>query len=366
MYNRMQCPQFALRQVRDGQTFVRLWKLWSVILSAVKLERNFDEGRRFQSTLGRCKMSTGRKKKLSLFIKAILVLTFALIATETGVRLSGISDVPTYAVGGDIGYIPKPSQSGKFLNKNSWVFNDRSMGTESRWTPTRRPNILLIGNSIVMGGNPYAQNDKLGPLIQRGVGERYAVWPIAAGGWTNVNEIAYLEKNPDVVMANNFFIWEYMSGGLSQLSQWRGEYVWPSKKPMWAAWYVLRRYVFPRFISFNINELPPTGHINASNLANFEYEISKLSSAAGKKTPGIIFLYPDKAQLLAAKNGMEWLPERKIIENVAATHGLRIVDVARSPEWNEGLYRDGTHPTPEGNTVLARILTAAVTDAFSH
>jgi hypothetical protein len=311
-------------------------------------------------------MNMEGRKKLKPFIKTILVLAFVLIATETGVRLSGICDVPTYAVGNDIGYIPTPTQSGKFLNKNSWVFNDRSMGSEDRWTPTRRPNILLIGNSVIMGGNPYDQKDKLGPLIQRGVGERYAVWPIAAGGWTNVNETVYLEKNPDVVRADNFFVWEYMSGGLSQLSEWRGEYVWPSKKPIWATWYVLRRYVLPNFISFNMNELPPTGSLDSSSLANFELEISKLSGATGRKISGIIFFYPDKAQLFAAKNGLEWLPERKILERIAATHGLKIVDVARSPEWNEGLYRDGTHPTAEGNTVLAQILTAAVTDALSH
>lgn len=293
-------------------------------------------------------------------------LAFVFISTETGVRLSGIIDFPTYTIGNDIGYIPKPTQSGTFLNKNSWVFNDRSMGTENHWNPAKRPNILVIGNSVVMGGNPYAQKDKVGPLIQRGVGESYAVWPIAAGGWTNVNQTVYLEKNPDVAKAANFFIWEYMSGGLNQLSSWPGEYVFPSKKPTWASWYVLRRYLLPRFIEFNMNDLPPTGTLHPNNLANFESAISRLASASSKKIPGILFIYPVEAEFFAAKNGVEWLPERKVIEKIAASHGLKIVDIARHPEWNENLYRDGTHPTVKGNAVLARILTSAVTDALNH
>lgn len=305
-------------------------------------------------------------KRFKTIRKSILGLAFVFISTETGVRLSGIIDFPTYTIGNDIGYIPKPTQSGTFLNKNSWVFNDRSMGTENHWNPAKRPNILVIGNSVVMGGNPYAQKDKVGPLIQRGVGESYAVWPIAAGGWTNVNQTVYLEKNPDVAKAANFFIWEYMSGGLNQLSSWPGEYVFPSKKPTWASWYVLRRYLLPRFIEFNMNDLPPTGTLHPNNLANFESAISRLASASSKKIPGILFIYPVEAEFFAAKNGVEWLPERKVIEKIAASHGLKIVDIARHPEWNENLYRDGTHPTVKGNAVLARILTSAVTDALNH
>jgi len=52
-------------------------------------------------------------------------------AAEIAVRLSGILDFPTYAVDSEIGYIVKPNQSGKFLNKNPWAFNDRSVRSAS-------------------------------------------------------------------------------------------------------------------------------------------------------------------------------------------------------------------------------------------
>lgn len=307
-----------------------------------------------------------KTKRFATFKRTVLGTALIFVATEAGVRLSGLTDFPIYASDKGVGYIPKPNQAGKFLHENSWVFNDRSMGTENHWDPTRRPNVLLIGNSIVIGGNPYSQKNKLGSLIQHELGYKYAVWPIAAGGWSNVNETTYFEKNPDVSRAADFFVWEYMSGGLSRLNRWQGEYVFPTKKPGWATWYVLRRYVLPRLIEFDTNELPPMGGLEVNSLARFDSTISKLSSASGNRPPGILLLYPDRAQLLAAENGVEWLPERSELEKLTAKYGLRIVDIARRPEWNGGLYRDDTHPTSEGNAVLARILTHAITDAISH
>src|SRR6476620_6499984 len=136
-----------------------------------------------------------------------------LAAAELISRLSGIVDVPTYSVDDEIGYIPAPNQSGRFLNRNAWVFNDRSMGTGKNWDPTKRQNLLLIGNSIVIGGNPLDQKERLGTLIEKNLNGKYDVWPVAAGGWSNVNETVYLNRNPDVVSHANFFVWEYMDGG---------------------------------------------------------------------------------------------------------------------------------------------------------
>jgi hypothetical protein len=50
----------------------------------------------------------------------------------------------------------------------------------------------LIGNGIVFDGNAFTHEDKLGSLLEKNLGGRYAVWSVAGGGWTNVNEMAYL------------------------------------------------------------------------------------------------------------------------------------------------------------------------------
>src|ERR1700689_5275657 len=176
---------------------------------------------------------------------SLLGLVIAIGVIEVGVRFAGLVDFPTYAVDNEIGDIIKPNRSGSFLEKNRGVFNDKSMGTSSAWNPTNHVNVLLIGNSIIMGRNPYDQPDKVGPQIQQNLGESYAIWPIAVGGWSNVNETIYLERNEDVVRAADFFVWEYMDGGLSGPSTWRNDYVWPRDRPIWAGWYVFRRYVLP-------------------------------------------------------------------------------------------------------------------------
>jgi hypothetical protein len=299
------------------------------------------------------------------FIKRCIVGFLAsVVVIEIALRVAGLVDFPVYQVDDGIGYVIRPNQSGAFLRTHSWVFNDRSMGTAAMWDPTKRPDLLMIGNSIVMGGNPYAQSDKLGALVQRQLGDRVAVWPIAVGGWTEVNETVYLERNPDVASTAGFFVWVVLRGGLSQLAPWRGDYVFPRERPLSATWYVLRRYVVSRFISFNMSELPPQGALTAENLNKFEAMIARLSEAASRPVAGILVLYPGEADLTAARRGNEWLPERAELERIAETYGLRILDLSKRHEWNSAQYRDGTHPTVEGNRLLANIIASTVSETY--
>jgi len=297
----------------------------------------------------------------------VLSLCIVIGVIEVGVRSAGLVDFPTYAIDDEIGYLIKPDQAGIFLHKNGWVFNDKSMGTPTPWNPANHVNVLLIGNSIIMGGNPYDQPEKVGPQIQRNLGESYAIWPIAVGGWTNVNETIYLERNADVVRASDYFVWEYMNGGFSGLSQWRGDYVFPRDRPVWASWYVFRRYILPHLISINLSELPPEGAVNPIYLKNFEAMVSALAGNSRQRTHGIIFLYPSKAEYRIAKQGGDWLQNREELEKIGQKYNIKLIDIARESDWNESLYRqDGVHPTVEGNSVLAHVLSNSITDAFAR
>ena len=230
------------------------------------------------------------------WIRRVAIATVLVLAvSEVAVRLSGITDFQTYSVDEQIGYIVNPNQSGKFLHHNRWAFNDRNMATDSHWNPALHPNILIIGNSIVVGGNPQDQKHKLCPLIQQGIGPNYSVWPVAVGGWTNLNEIAHLERNPDVEASANFFVWEYMVSGTSKLAPWGGDFVFPRNHPLWTSWYVLRRYVLPRFIPAP-SEMPPVGPSNITVMQTFRNEIKKMSVSTGKRIPGLLFLYPNEAR----------------------------------------------------------------------
>jgi hypothetical protein len=281
----------------------------------------------------------------------------ALVLSELAVRLSGIADFPIYAISSDIGYIPAPSQAGRFLHENDWVYNEHSMGVARKWR-AGPCNLLLIGNSVVMGGNVFKQEDKLGPSLQKILGDQTEVWPLGSGQWSNVNETAYLEEHQEVVDGSPYFIWEYMAGGLSEATAWQGPLLFPNARPSWATWYVAKRYLFPRAFGYSLIETRPNGLPSDADIVRFDKMLSRLTSSSATSA-GIVFLYPSEAELKIARSGRDWLPERKTIDVIAATHHLHVVDVAAEPSWRASLYRDGTHPTLEGNRVLTEILASA-------
>lgn len=288
---------------------------------------------------------------------ALIALIGLLVLIEVAVRLSGIADFPLYKVGGAIQYIVASNQSGRFLNRNDWYFNNKSMPIKRDWTVVH-PNVLLIGNSIIMGGNPFRQAEKLSSQIQMRLGPSAVVWPAAIGGWAQPNEVAYLNAHPEIVGSTDYIAWEYMGGGLSAPTPWAGQYVFPDRRPLYATGYIFRRYVLPKLIrTRDPSELPVTGALAEPNLQRFDAMAADLVRSARCRPLGFIWLYPTKAQLAAARAGREWLPERPQVLSVAQKNGLRTIDIARESTWSAALYRaDGTHPNVQGNTVLGAIL----------
>ena len=287
----------------------------------------------------------------------LLALPLSLLSLEIGLRYFGFVDVPVYDVDDMIGYVTRPNQHGSFINEDDWYFNEKSMPMKGNYDPNMHPNVLLIGNSIIMGGNAYKQNDKITNLMQSILGEHLAVGPIAIGGWTQTNEMVYLDRHPEVAQNANLIAWEYMSGGLSGLNPWRGEYTFPTQRPVYATWYVVRRYILTRFFYFaNQSELPLVGEAQEANIQKFEDHVRELVGATHKAKAGFIWLYPTADQLIIAANHGNWLPERGLVENIAKKYNLDVVDISSFPEWNASLYRDGTHPNVAGNIVLAKIL----------
>lgn len=308
---------------------------------------------------------------LRRFRRAALVLLAAGVVVEAGVRVSGVVDFPVYEVHPEVGYLYRPSQRGSFLNSRAWAVNERSMPTAHAWQPAEMPNILVIGNSVVAGGNPFDLQERIAAVMERLLTGRARVWPIAVGGWSTVNEISYLESFPDVARAADFFVWLHVPGGLEARARWLGDDVFPRRKPIWATAYAFRRYVAPRLgldpVHLRLGEpifdesssLSGTGDY-CENLERFDRALSNLAAATGRRVPGVLLLYPTLEQLDTARRGQEWVAERADLEASAARHGIRIVDLTREPVWNRLDYRDTIHPTNDGNMALARILVGAI------
>src|ERR1700749_2777557 len=87
---------------------------------------------------------------------------FLIGAAEVATRLTGVADFPLYRADADLGYVLAPDQKGAFLNKNHWVYNEKSQGA-GPWHPNGKTDLLLLGDSLVLGGNPVDQPDRLGP-----------------------------------------------------------------------------------------------------------------------------------------------------------------------------------------------------------
>ena len=240
------------------------------------------------------------------------------------------------------------------------------MPIAQNWQPDGHVNVMLIGNSIIVGGDPFRQQDKLAPLIQKKVGTKAFVWPLAVGGWTEVNEMVYLDRHPELVKSCDLFAWEYMSGGLRAATPWYGEYTFPTHQPFYASWYVLRRYIIPKLFPFLVtSELSATDGSKAENISKFEEHLEILKRVSSVKGGGIIWLYPTRAETDLARHGLDWLPERSIIEDIAAKNNIKIIDIASFPAWDVTLYRaDGVHPTVRGNQILATILSEQIADNF--
>ena len=292
------------------------------------------------------------------FVIAGVVLLFAL--TELGVRVAGLVDMPTYVLDSHFGYAPRPSQAGRFLTQNSWVFNDRGMGVAADWNPLQdRTDVVLIGNSIVLGGNTYDQKDKIAPQMQSRLKASCAIWPVAAGGWTTVNEYRFMERHPDIVSGVDFFVWEYMAHQIGGVNPTVRETSHPTHLPAWATGYVIHKAMDQRFPATPRFELPRADEA-AQNYDQFDAMLGKLVKASGRLPAGVIFLYPDFEQLAAARRGVDWLPDRQRMEKLAAKNGIVLIDIAASPLWTAEMYKDGIHPTKDGNAVLASILADTV------
>lgn len=294
---------------------------------------------------------------------ALAAAVVFLVVSEATVRVTGLVDFPTYAVDDVIGYFPQPNQSGAFLGRNRWVFNDRSMGIAADWKPSGRTDVLLIGNSVILGGNNYDQPDKVAPQMQRHVDAQCTIWPVATGGWGTVNEYRFLERHPDIVEGTDFFVWEIMPHQMAGPQRWTRETAIPTQHPWWATGYVVRKQLHDQFPQWTVPP-PERRPVSDAELANyyqrFEAMLDRLNSASGQKPAGIVFLYPDRQQLQGARQGLEWLTDRQQIERIAAAHHLVLIDITRDPQWTDAMYRDEVHPTTKGNSVLADILTKAL------
>ena len=306
-------------------------------------------------------MSRSRSSIKALAIAAG-VLVVVLLFAEIGVRATGVIDFPLYHADDVIGYIPEPNQQGSFLHKNTWILNDKSQGT-TRWAPNGNRDLLLLGDSLVWGGNMLRQEEKLGPLLEKKL-PGWRVWPASAGSWSIANEVTYLDLHPDVESEADVIVWVVNTGDLDRPSRWSSEETHPRTRPISALVYAFKKYALP-WISGKLRAAPPPDPAAAppsmpallpETEAALHARITKLRAEyPGRKI--LFVLYADQSQLPPDAEADEAF-YRKFRDHLRSNldASIDIVEVRDDPRWKRALYRDGIHPSGAGDDVLAEII----------
>lgn len=279
------------------------------------------------------------------FIGRLVVATVSiLIAVESCVQLSGIVDVPIYLADREIGYIPAPGQSGIFLHMHAWRFNELSMGAGPFRPTSGRFNLLLVGDSVVLGGNPFAESERLGPQLEKLTG--WQVWPIAAGSWALQNELIYLRIHPQVLAKVDGIAILLNSGDFGAPSSWTSQLTHPRHHPFPGALYIFNKYVVhPSPMGKPELEVP---------IRDWRADLRNLSATLS--VPLFIFMYPNRVEIKDPEQIQNrlyaWAPD--LLD--AAGGKARVYRVADDKAWKDECYGDGIHPNAAGNAVLAGII----------
>lgn len=272
-------------------------------------------------------------------------------------------DFPLYEVDEGIGYIPQANQRGAYLGKFSWQVNEKNMTSES-WAPNQRQDLLLIGDSIVWGGEEYQHEEKLGPSLQVCL-PTWSVWSVGASSWSIPNEVEYLRRNPEVVEATELVIWVLNSGDFLSKTQFLTDANTPRSRPWSANLYAIRKYILPsgfkKWLRSLVNIIRPSQEPAPSDPAEAEKELTEAVDALQTKgKPILILAYPSTEELSSfmmngSGDGSEFNTFLARLEKLRNPN-LRVVDGRSLNSWGLEDYRDHIHPTPEGNRRLAKAL----------
>jgi hypothetical protein len=211
--------------------------------------------------------------------------------------------------------------------------------------PKSQSSVLLIGDSVVLGGNSYQEEDRLGPRLAQA--SSLDIWPVSAGSWALRNELEYLRQHPDVVTRIKFIVFVLNTGDYAEPSHWNCELTHPLVRPPYATAYVVRKYIFD-----------PIGCGEAVTKSRVYSEVTKMELAnfLRASTPHriLFMLYPNRQEARDAKLlGRVSEEQRKFLNSAGAT---KVFSVGSDSRWSLGLYKDNIHPTVQGNIVLAQII----------
>lgn len=282
---------------------------------------------------------------------AVYALAALAVTAELALRAIGLGDFPLYDANNEIGYIPKANQQGALLNKSDWVFNAQHMGA-GEFKPGPGRDVLLVGDSLVYGGNTYRQPEKLGPSLARHLPPGSQVWPIGAGSWSVHNELTWLMQHKDVVRQVDDVVFVFNSGDLEDSgSSWHCQSTHPTHRPISVVWYTVVKQL-------GLEKCPDVPADMAVPDRPWRTTLKAWLASPEVQGKRVHFvLYPDKNQF--QQGGKPMLPQ--MVAKLQELGVTRTLDVGNDPRWSLSLFKDGIHQTPQGNEVLGQMIAEELT-----
>lgn len=280
-------------------------------------------------------------------MKRYVAIIIAIITSlELLFRVFGLGSFPLYSKSNLIGYYFKENQQGNFLNSKKWYINNYGMVAEYSYTNDNEEKIILIGDSIVYGGNNISHENRIGVILQSLINK--PVYSIAAGSWGFENELLYLNQL-NLNLNNKKIIFILNSGDFGEKSHWACEKNHPTNYPFMLSYYYFDKYVIDQECKSYINKITNE---------KIEWQIY-LKELLSKKSPSniIILLYPNLAEY---NDKYDFIKEKN--ELMKVDKNLKIYNFNEYSGIVKEIYRDTIHPNAYGNKLIAQYLRSLIND----
>ena len=305
------------------------------------------------------------KKKKFLVFFIIIIISLVISAQLIAKYYLGLGTPPLYILDSEIGYLLKPNQN-LYRFGNHFLTNMYSMRSE--YFPKTKGNknelrILVIGDSVINGGNPTDQNDLATTMLQkrlsRKLNRNVIVANISTGGWNPRNEYEYIKKygffDADIV----FIVVSSHDYGNGPKTVKLNNNTFPQTKPFSALSEGLTRYLpryLPKYLPGLFNTLKNTAKYSKIEYPKTtkSYFIKLLKAAKKNAKLVVVFQHWEKHEILSNNPKPGYYQFKRICTQ------LSVPDINLMPLFKAELdagkmpYRDFIHPNVLGQELLAK------------
>lgn len=307
-----------------------------------------------------------RSRWLLAFL-GLLVLLLAL--AELGARLLlGLGDPVLYVADPEVEYMLRPDQDVKRFGHRIVVnhFGMRSRPIAENKGDEREPRILVMGDSVVNGGNRIDQSElataRLEQQLAATLGRPVWVGNASAGSWGPANQLAwahrfsFLDADAIVFVLSSHDASDVPTfGPLDPTAQ-------PETKPVSALLEGARNYL-PRLLSMNSSQSAPSAelqsHLRLPDEAAMQSFRQLVQAAQGTGACVSLVQHATEAELSGGFG-----PGHGALQSAAVELGIARLDDAdallEASRRSPNPYQDNIHLNAVGQDVLARVLSRAV------